>query len=261
MSESKTTTVSRYARKQQGTKFSRRIVRERNLPPHEFGKHSRYLSSNKKTGAALNLPLSCCRPSARCAETCYAMEGFIAASHVIRHSFAVDEMLCTGEGLEKLIRECQRQSDVRLNGIGDLTLNHLPQIFRLVCACPKTIFWGFTRKREIAEATNGIYDNLSLVLSWDATHPSEHVEGYKGPMAYGPVQAGEQVPDDDRIIVGFPEHHQSHPDKKIELHEKDCPATRIPAFREYLKTNACQRCGRCLHPHNASIDTTRFYER
>lgn len=249
---------SGYTKNLPGTKYTRRVQREGRVRLPEMT--HKMLSGNKKTGAALNLPLSCCRPSARCAETCYAMEGFISSDRAIQHSLVIDRLFRIGEGMVRLIKECRKRKDVRLNGIGDFITDHLPQLFRLVEACPKTIFWGFTRKKEIAVLVNGQYKNLSLVLSWDATHHKSHVRGYKGPLAYGPIQPGEKVPNDKRIIVVFPEHHQKHPHVDILEHKKDCPATRIPIGREYLKEGACQRCQRCMKPHEVeSFDTTHFY--
>lgn len=232
------------------------------MTPSPFGRHTKLLSGNKKTGVAINLPLRNCSPSKRCAETCYAMEGFVAAPHVIKATLRMNHVLLTGEHLDKLVAECKKEPDVRLLGIGDFHIAHLHQVVQLAKACPETVFWGFTRKRSIAEALNHELQNLSIVLSWDCTHHAHsHVAGYEGPLAYGPIQAGEEVPNDERIIVVFPEHHQSHPDRKIQPHEKDCPATRIPAFREGLKHGACQRCGRCLRPHDVThFDTTHFYE-
>lgn len=224
-------------------------------------KYTKLLSGNKKTGVAINLPLLGCRPSPRCAEVCYAMEGFVAAPHVMSATLRMDQILRTGEHLDKLIKECRKEKDVRLLGIGDFIPEHILNVLLIAQKCPDTIFWGFTRKRENAETLNKVYDNLSIVLSWDVTHAPSHVDGYKGPLSYGPIQASEEVPDDPRIIVVFPEHHQSHPDPKIEKHQKDYPATRIPPFREGLKTQACQRCGRCLRPHDVKgFDTTHFYE-
>lgn len=261
MNSSHHTKKSRYSQKQSGTKYSRRIKREKELEPAGVKGYTKLLSGNKKTGAAINLPLLGCRPSPRCAEICYAMEGFVAAPHVMRATLRMDHVLRTGEHIDRLVKECQKKDDVRLLGIGDFVKEHLPLVIHLACKCPDTIFWGFTRKRENAERLNGIHPNLSIVLSWDPTHPGNYAKGYEGPMSYGPIQPGEGVPKDPRIIVVFPEHHQSHPDRKIEKNPKDCPATRIPAFREGLKTQACQRCGRCLRPHDVKhFDTTHFYE-
>ena len=255
------TAKSPYSQKQKGTKYSRRIERESSLHASEVTRRSRLLSGSKKTGAAINLPLRNCSPSKRCAETCYAMEGFVAAPHVIKATMRMDHILLTGEHLDKLAAECRKEPDVCLLGIGDFHMTHVPQVVQLAKACPDTVFWGFTRKRAITEALNHELPNLSIVLSWDATHHAHsHVGGYEGPLSYGPIQAGEEVPDDPRIIVVFPEHHQSHPDPKIKLHPKDCPATRIPTFQERLKYDACRRCGRCLKPHDVTnFDTSHFY--
>lgn len=230
-----------------GTKYSRRAERERGFQDKPLSKLKTVLSGNKKTGASLNLPLLNCRPSKLCAETCYAMEGYVAQDMSIRHTQAVDAMLRTGLGIAQLTKECQARDDVRLCGIGDLVEDHLPQLFRLAEDCPATIFWGFTRKREIADWVRAKrLSNLTLILSWDHTHPPEHVAGYAGPLSYGPTRPGDEVPDDPRIIVVFPEHHQKDPHPDTAITSKDCPAIRYGDEKQ----DACQRCRRCIDPNN-----------
>ncbi len=230
------TKQSTYSQAQTGTKFNRRIKREQDLADAAEHHAPRLLSTNKKTGAAINLPLMCCRPSARCAETCYAMEGFVSAPNVIKATLRMNHTLTTGSGLDQLIRECRLVPFIRLNGIGDLNEAHIANVIILA------------RKREIAEALNGKLKNLSIVLSWDVTHSTAHVEGYEGPLAFGPIQAGDEVPDDDRIIVVFPEHHQHGPADDITPHQKDCP---LQTRNHEAKAGACEACGRCLRPHKA----------
>ncbi len=248
---------TRWTKNLAGTKYSRRVKREATFEPSE---PLQFLSGNKKTGVSINLPLTNCRPSIRCAETCYAMEGFIAAGNSIRRTLAVDRLFRTGEGMDRLIEECKQQDNVRLNGIGDFVTEHIVQLYRLAWACPDTIFWGFTRKQEIARMVNGTsYDNLSIILSWDASHRAGHVKGYKGPLAYGPVKPEDKIPDDPRIIVVFPEHHGRGPTGNVEPHKKDCPAVRTT--NPDLKYDACGRCRRCFKPHDVKdFDTSRFYE-
>jgi hypothetical protein len=113
--------------------------------------------------------------------------------------------------------------------------------------CDETVFWGFSRNRKVVEQINGKLPNLSLIISIDATSPKGFVDGYDGPLAFGPRNPGDEVPDDDRIIVIFPTHHRGKPDKAIPVDGKDCPATRFTHRSE--KHGACNRCRRCYHPH------------
>ena len=69
---------------------------------------------------------------------------------------------------------------------GVLLLVHVPAVIKLAEACPDTTFWGFTRRREVAEATNGKHANLSLIVTFDATSPDGELQGYEGPLAFGP---------------------------------------------------------------------------
>lgn len=230
------------------TKYATRTAREREWQNHPLPNPVKLLSGNKKTGISINLPLLNCIPSKRCSETCYACEGPIAFKNSIRKTLKVDAVLRSG-AIEALVDECRKEWDVRLNGTGDLTLEHVDAILFLATSCPNTIFWGFTRSRPVAEELNNQLENLSIVLSYDSTMSPSHVDGYEGPIAFGPVQAQDTIPDDPRIIVVFPEHHQSHPDPYIMLHPKDCPATRFEVKSE--KVGACGRCRRCFKPHDA----------
>ena len=205
--------------------YGRRAKAERCIARKPPPRLNAILSTNKKTGTSLNLPVKNCRPTKRCAAACYACQGPISWKNSIKKALAVDEILRSGE-IEGLIWECRRLQDVRLNGSGDMTLDHVPGLLRLTEACPDTVFWGFTRKREIAEALNGKQQNLSLILSFDATSPDTDIAGYDGPLAFGPNRSEDQVPHDPRIIVVFPEHHSGRTMKGVPAHLKDCPATR-----------------------------------
>lgn len=227
------------------TKYARRAARERRLKAEgDFKNPQHMLSGNLKTGVSLNLPLLNCIPSKRCAESCYACQGHIAMNKAIRKALVIDQMLLDGD-LYRLIGECRMYENVRLNGGGDLTLNHVKSVLKLARECPRTIFWGFTRNRPVAQKLNRKLPNLSLVLSFDATSRKEQTHRYRGPLAYGPKRAGEEVPDDRRIVVVFPEHQQSHPDIAIQWHPKDCPGV----WGE--KLGACNRCRRCFKPFEA----------
>jgi hypothetical protein len=201
------------------------------------------LSTNRKTGTSINLPVLNCRPTRRCAAACYACEGPIAWANSVRKALVVDSLLRTGD-ITAFVWECRYRRDVRLNGSGDMTLAHVPAVVALAESCPHTVFWGFTRRREVAEAVNGRRRNLSLIVTFDATTPRGALRGYEGPLAYGPRGPADVVPASRRIVVVFPEHHAGRTVPDVPLHELDCPATRGAE-----RMLACRRCRRCWRPH------------
>ncbi|HET6494180.1 MAG TPA: hypothetical protein VFH61_02310 [Thermoleophilia bacterium] len=226
--------------------YHRRIKAERRLAGTigrlRSARVAQLLSTNRKTGASINLPVTNCRPTPRCAAACYACEGPIAWTNSVRKSLVLDAMLRTGD-IAALARECRCRRDVRLNGSGDMTLVHVPALVMLAEACPRTVFWGFTRRREVAETINGQRGNLSLIVTFDATTPRGALDGYEGPLAFGPRGPSDAVPADRRIVVVFPEHHAGRTVQGVPLHELDCPATRGAE-----RVLACRRCRRCWKP-------------
>jgi hypothetical protein len=225
--------------------YARRLLAERRLAKLPLARAVPVLSTNHKTGISVNLPIMNCRPTPRCKAACYACEGPISWENSVRKALAVDAALRKGE-IEGLIWECRRLQDVRLNGSGDLTPGHVPAVLRLAEACPETTFWGFSRCRLVAEAANSKLNNLSLILTFDATSPDREMADCECPLAFGPRRPRDNVRDDRRIIVVFPEHHAGHTIPNVPLHPKDCPAT-----RGFERRNACLRCQRCWRPFEA----------
>ncbi len=187
---------------------ARRLRVERRLLKLPPARAVPILSTNRKTAVSINLPVRNCKPTRRCAAACYACEGPIAWTNSVRKALAVDAALRKGE-IEGLIWECRMLQGVRLCGSGDMTLDHVPAVLRLAEACPDTTFWGFTRRREVAEAVNGQQADLSLIVTFDATSPDRELQGYEGPLAFGPSTPRDKVPDDQRIIVVFPSPRNS----------------------------------------------------
>ncbi len=225
--------------------FRRRLRAERRLSRLPPPRVAPLLSENLKTGTSINLPVLNCFPTTRCAAACYACVGPISWRNSLRKALALDDALKRNE-VEGLIWECRRFIDVRLNGSGDLLPVHVPAVLRLAGSCPETVFWGFTRNREVSQEVNGRLPNLSLILTFDATSKDRDLSGYEGPLAFGPRRPGDEVPEDPRLVVVFPEHHVGHTLPGIPLHSLDCPATRGAKRR-----NACQRCRRCWRPFEA----------
>ena len=227
--------------------YARRLLAERRYLHTPPARPVPILSDNHKTGSSINLPVMNCRPTRRCAAACYACVGPISWGNSIRKALAVDAALRKGE-IEGLIWESRRLRDLRLNGSGDMCPVHVPAVLELARKCPATLFWGFTRVREVAEAINKQQDNLSLIISFDSTSADRVLAGYLGPLAFGPRRPRDPVPEDGRIIVVFPEHHAGHTMHGVPVHPKDCPATRGAERRD-----ACQRCQKCWHPFEAML--------
>jgi hypothetical protein len=197
------------------------------------------LSSNTKTGCSLNLPIQGhCRPTRNCARTCYARVGHTALPSNIRKQKWISEYL-KGQNITDLTQECRGRTAVRLSGTGDLQTEHVPNILRLATACPTTMFWGMTRKIEIAKALNGHYPNLKVMVSVDSSSP-ESVWKYQGTLCWGPRLKDDQVPKLKKIKTIFPYH--SHGKivgiKTMPQDSKDCPAV-----RHVVK--GCLDCRRC----------------
>ena len=195
------------------------------------------LSSNKKTGCSIDFPIKRhCRPTKNCSKDCYAKKGPIAWGHSKRkHDFMSTYM--KGKDIKALIFECKQRTSVRISGSGDLLMGHVPNLLKLAKESPQTMFWGMTRKTEIAEAVNGKLPNLKLLLSVDSSSP-DSVWDYQGKMCFGPRREGEKVPRSRQIVTVFPYHFGGHIVGHVERHPKDCPSVRHDA-------TGCHDCGRC----------------
>ncbi|MEN6550153.1 MAG: hypothetical protein ABFE07_29265 [Armatimonadia bacterium] len=222
--------------------YAQRVRWERQVKLSPAYRPKEFLSTNSKTGTSLNLPVINCRPSARCAQACYACTGPISWHNSITKSLAVDAELKAGR-VERLIEEARRLTNVRISGSGDLTLEQVPAIIRAARSCPGTLFWGFTRKPEVARALHRKARNLTIILSFDASSKDRSFRGYRGPLAFGPRRPEDAVPSDRRIVVVFPEHIQGHTTKGVPRHRLDCPTSRGAEH-----DNACEKCQRCWRP-------------
>lgn len=217
--------------------------REISLYPIYFnkGNHDMYtpqkiISKNLKTEYSINLPTHLCSPTKLCKTICYARYGHMALPVSRRKQNYVSTYL-KGNDITQLIQECLFLSYVRLNGCGDLLRGHLSNISLLAKSCPNTVFYGMTRKPEIANALNNKLPNLKLLLSVDSSTPKNILQSYTGKICFGPRRACDTVPDDDRIITVFPLHIHGRV-INIPEHPLDCPATRH-------KISGCHECKRC----------------
>jgi len=198
------------------------------------------LSDNKKTGRSIDLPIKghCC-PTRLCIKYCYARTGHQAWPNSRAKQVRISNYLnhFKNKDISELIKECQARTAVRLNGCGDLNPEHVKAIVNLAEQCQMTQFWGMTRKMHIAEALNGIFPNLHLLLTADATSPKSIWE-YQGAMCFGPRRPKDTVPDDDRIKIVFPRHFAGRVSKGMPRHQKDCLAV-------WHDISGCVECGRC----------------
>lgn len=195
------------------------------------------LSKNAKTGCSINFPIAGhCQPTKNCAHCCYARCGRTVLPVSKRKQIWVSNYL-KGSDISQLIHECKSKTAVRLSGTGDINPEHCPNILKLARNCPTTMFWGMTRKPEIAKELNGRLPNLKLMVSVDSSSP-ESVWNYQGVLCYGPRLKTDKIPDDPRIRVIFPYHRAGRVLKDIPVHEKDCQAVRH-------KVPGCMSCGRC----------------
>lgn len=196
------------------------------------------LSENSKTGCSINLPLTNCRPTKNCSKTCYARCGHTALPVSKRKQAWVSDYL-KGNNLTELIRECSGRTAVRLSGTGDLSLEHCKNIIKLAKACPNTMFWGMTRKLEIAKALNGKRPNLKVMVSVDASSPAS-VWKYQGTLCWGPRFKDDTVPADPRIKTIFPYHFAGKivQVKSMPRDFRDCKAV-------WHENAGCLSCGQC----------------
>jgi len=196
------------------------------------------LSENRKTAVSLDLPIKGhCRPTTICAFCCYAKAGPQAFPNATRKHAWMTKYLA-GPDISQLTAEARAHTAVRLSGSGDLNSEHLPNIIRLARACPKTMFWGMTRKPEIATALmKSRTPNLRMMVTVDASSPA-HTWAYPGKLCYGPRRATDSVPKDSRIVTVFPRHCTGRICGKVPSHKLDCPAVRH-------KVSGCLSCGRC----------------
>lgn len=195
------------------------------------------LSSNTKTGCSLNLPIKGhCTPTKNCAATCYAKCGHTALPSNIHKQIWLSNYL-RGKDISGLINECKAKQTVRLSGTGDLLPCHTANIIRLAKACPQTVFWGMTRKLDIAKKLNGKLPNLKLMVSVDASSPQK-IWDYNGVLCYGPKLKDDKVPKDKRIITVFPYHSHGRVVKGVTKNPKDCKAV-------HHLISGCSVCGRC----------------
>ena len=194
------------------------------------------LSSNSKTGVSLNLPIKGhCTPTKNCAKCCYAKSGHTTLPASQKKQVWLSKYLA-GNDISELIHEARLHTAVRISGTGDLSLKHIPNMKLLAKSCPGTVFWGMTRKIEIAKALNRI-KNIKIMVSIDSSSPEE-IKKYKGALCWGPNLPNDKIPKQKNIITVFPYHSHGRVVNNVKRHPKDCKAV-------WHEIPGCLSCGRC----------------
>jgi hypothetical protein len=202
-----------------------------------FTRPHKILSDNSKTIVSLNLPIhGHCRPTEICLRKCYAKSGHLAFPLPVRKQYWVSKYL-SQPNIKDLIEECRSYQAVRLSGSGDLKQGHIPQVLKLARECPKTEFWGMTRKTEIASVLTNRLPNLRLMVSIDRSSPSK-ARDWAGALCWGPRMPGDSIPQDTRFKVFFPCHQSGRVLKNMEPMDKDCPGV-------WHKVKNCLSCTKC----------------
>lgn len=198
------------------------------------------ISDNGKTGVSINFPIKGhCRPTKLCSNSCYAKSGSMAyPNSKKKQQYVSDYFADPDNDMLQIIVESRNSNTVRLNGSGDILPSHLNNILILAVGCPNTMFYGMTRKPEIAEGLNNQLPNLKLLLTIDAETPKKVWKNYKGKLCFGPRREIDKVPNNKRIITVFPYHCHGKVVKGTPTHKKDCQAV-------YHNISGCSECGRC----------------
>ncbi len=131
------------------------------------------LFKNHMTGFAVGFAYYDCKPTRFCEEWCYGLPLNSPNDYfMFRLAVITSESFRTGDARFLNVLKAQLRSlnppCLKFGHWGDATLNQIPHAARLVAEFPKTTFWWYTRKREIAMAVNELqFPNLRGYLSLD----------------------------------------------------------------------------------------------
>jgi hypothetical protein len=154
--------------------------------------HPALLSANAKTGVSFNLPVGAtCRPTALCAEVCYATapsalttrKAWLRKYHRNLRYIRLEEPDAVVARLTREFRGAQRAwarrgiplECLRVNGLGDLTAELVPVINAFARANPAVKVWVVTKRFDLAADIETL-PNVYLALSIDRTTPAALVE-------------------------------------------------------------------------------------
>ena len=205
-----------------------------------------FISGNMKTGYSLNFPISNCRPTTTCSQNCYACSGPIAFKNSILKALSIEQQL--GQDLPLAVRETAKEikrlklDNLRYSGGGDLSDSGVEYIKQLANALPEVIFWGFTRKVDVAEQLiNSNKLNIKVIFSLDKTTPSSiltKVANLKLNTSWLYDDSNNPPPRD--VYVTFANHANGRLDKTLTKLAGECPAIHDHSVH-------CDECRHCFN--------------
>ncbi len=171
------------------------------------------LLSNYMTRLALGFAYYDCRPSTFCKTRCYGLP--ISGMHdyyMLRLGVITSESLKTGDPryLQPLSKKIKTLKCLKIGHWGDAVLGQVPIIAKLVKEHPNTVFWWYTRKKEIALAANEFdLPNLRAYLSLDPSsdYPSSNEYPFGITYLFGEGlyhNNREDILADNRLVAIFP---------------------------------------------------------
>jgi hypothetical protein len=143
------------------------------------------------------------------------------------------------KSLEKEIKT-KSLADVRYSGGGELSSHGILLISKLSELLPDVIFWGFTRRIEIAEKLEELRPNVKFIFSLDSSTPKSVLnamkdKGWKTSWLYESNQ--DEIPENVHVI--FRNHKHGKVDDSLINKKAECPAI----INSSLK---CKDCGHCF---------------
>jgi hypothetical protein len=176
------------------------------------------LFENYMTGFAFGFAYYDCRPSSYCEEWCYGLRLSAPTDYfMFRLAVITSESFRTGDPrfftkvrnqLRSLNPPC-----LKFGHWGDATLEQVPHAAQLVTDFPRTAFWWYTRKKEVAIKVNELrLPNLRAYLSLDPCTdlptPSEYTFGITYLLGNGQFhKAHDSILKDRRLVAVFLRKH------------------------------------------------------
>jgi len=219
------------------------------------------LLSNHMTGYSIGFAYYDCRPTSFCQNRCYGLH--ISGLHdyyMLRLSVITSESLKTGDGryLDEVDTFIKRNNlkCLKIGHWGDAVVEQVQQIADLVKENTPTVFWWYTRKKEVALAANELaLPNLRAYLSLDPTteYPDEgsYTYGFTYLFGDGMRHANHsKIVQDRRLVALFPPKIGRRIEDPEKLGIGDHPRLwlekKVSAQSDIQAKNFCLSCfGRC----------------
>ena len=219
------------------------------------------LLSNYMTGYAVGFAYYDCRPTSFCQNRCYGLR--ISGLHdyyMLRLSVITSESLKNGdrrylEQVDTFIKKNNLRC-LKIGHWGDAVIEQVLHVANLVKENSPTVFWWYTRKKEVALAVNRLeLPNLRAYLSLDpmTEYPGEadYPYGFTYLFGDGMKHANHlDILQDSRLVALFPlkiGRHIEDPEKLgIGDHPRLCIEKRLSAQSGIDVNEFCLSCyGRC----------------